>query len=597
MAGTRQAPDRAAALADEQRHLDRAHVLLDEMAARARGAADDAASRAAGDWNATVAHIRLTARVASMTAAAGPLCFGRIDEEGGRALHVGRRHVEDADGEAVVVDWRAPVAVPFYRATYRDPLGLARRRRFVLDGRQLLDLLDEDFDDPESAASTAASGLPDPLLAELGRARTGTMTDIAATIAAEQDRIIRSPLRTPVLVQGGPGTGKTAVGLHRAAYLLYEHRDRLEREGVLVLGPNRLFLRYISEVLPSLGETAVTQTTLEGLLPSFPVRGAETGGVAALKGSAALAEVLARAATAAIGVSEEPVPLTTRFGSLALSHDEAAQLLERALASGGWLAQRRARFKTAVVHATREVLGRRRGELIDAEQVSADLSADRTFQRWLSRTWPSPSPPSLLRQLYGRPALRAAAAEGILGREEQQALQRRPARALGEERWTAADLPLLDEAQAILSGPPRRYGHVVVDEAQDLSPMALRMVARRSLDGRSLTVLGDLAQASSPGAVADWQRALAALGRPDGARFESLSLGYRARQRSCTSPTGTSPPARPDCRVRPRSAPERALRCPWRRGRRASCPQPSPARSFGCPPASGRSPSSPTRGP
>jgi DNA helicase IV len=238
----------------EQEYLDHAYTCLEEMSVRTGSAVADAAERAPGDWDATVAHIHLKRRLASISSDAGPLCFGRIDEErtgerSGPAWHIGRRHVEDGRGEPVVVDWRAPVAVPFYRATFHDTLGLRRRRRFILDDRQLVDLIEEDFEHPDSSALAAAGGLPDPLLAELGRARTGTMRDIVATIAGEQDRIIRAPLDVPIVVQGGPGTGKTAVGLHRAAFLLYEHRVQLEREGVLVLGPNRIFLSYIGEVL------------------------------------------------------------------------------------------------------------------------------------------------------------------------------------------------------------------------------------------------------------------------------------------------------------------------------------------------------------
>src|SRR5579884_3185165 len=298
--------------AAEQDYLDAAYRCLAEMAGRTGDAAADAAERAPGDWDASVAHAHLTRRLASLGADAGPLCFGRIDEESASRWYIGRRHVESAGGEPVVVDWRAPVAVPFYRATFRDPLGLARRRRFILDDRRLVDLLDEDFDDPASSGRTSAAGLPDPLLAELGRARTGTMRDIVATIAAEQDLVIRAPLDTPLIVQGGPGTGKTAVGLHRAAFLLYEHRTALERQGVLVLGPNRIFLSYISEVLPSLGETAVVQTTLPGLVPQWAVRGTEPAEVAELKGDARMAAVLQGTAEAPIDQAGAELAVSTR---------------------------------------------------------------------------------------------------------------------------------------------------------------------------------------------------------------------------------------------------------------------------------------------
>jgi DNA helicase IV len=327
----------------EQQYLDRAYELLAAMESRAAQAAADAAERAPGDWDATVAHRFLRQRAASMSANLGPPCFGRIDEGGGDSWHIGRRHVEDAGGDPVVVDWRAPVSVPFYRATFRDPLGLDRRRRFILDERVLADIVDEDFHDPDAESVVSASGLPDPLLAELGRARTGAMRDIVATIAAEQDRIIRAPLDVPVIVQGGPGTGKTAVGLHRAAWLLYEHRDHLERHGALVLGPNRVFLAYIGEVLPSLGEVAVTQTTLAGLCPEWRVKGAEAAEVAALKGDFRMAEVIARAAEAAVRPPAGDLQASTRWGMVSIESTVVADLAQRSLSSGGPLGERRLR--------------------------------------------------------------------------------------------------------------------------------------------------------------------------------------------------------------------------------------------------------------
>jgi DNA helicase IV len=428
-----------------------------------------------------------------------------------------------------VCDWRAPVAVPFYRATFRDPLGLRLRRRFILEqGRRIVDLLDEDFDDPDTAGRTAASGLPDPLLAELGRSRTGTMHDIVATIAAEQDRIIRAPLDTPLIVQGGPGTGKTAVGLHRAAFLLFEHRQMLERQGVLVLGPNRLFLAYISEVLPSLGEVAVVQTTIAGLAGAWRLGATDSLDVARLKGDRRLAEVVARACRAAIRMPDAPLEASTRWGSVRLAVADTAQLIEAALASGGPIGQQRIRFRRAIVQRVAAMLAERRPELvIDADDIAADLRGDRVVEATLNRLWPNQSPASVVRALLGRPAALAKAADGILTLDEQVTLRRRASSSVALERWTEADLALLDEAQFQLSGPPRRYGHVVVDEAQDLSAMALRMVARRSRDGRSLTILGDLAQATAPGATRDWVDALDALGNPPGARVEPLSVGYR----------------------------------------------------------------------
>ena len=525
-------PDAGRAIDDharEQRYLDDAYRQLEAMTARASAAAEDAAARSAGDWDATVAHLHLARRVDSLAADTRPLCFGRIDEAGGSPWHIGRRHVEDGAGEPVVVDWRAPVAVPFYRATFRDPLGLRLRRRFILEeGRRILDLLDEDFDDPDTAALTGASGLPDPLLAELGRSRTGTMHDIVATIAGEQDRIIRAPLDTPLVVQGGPGTGKTAVGLHRAAFLLYEHRSELERQGVLVLGPNRLFLAYISEVLPSLGEVAVVQTTLPGLAGTWRVRGEDPPKVAELKGDPRMAAVIAAACQAAVRMPTEALDASTRWGTVRLEADEVLSLMESARASGGPLSQQRLRFRRAVVRRVAAMLTERRPDVVvDADDIGADLREDRLMQRTLEHLWPTQSAAGLVRSLLSRPAVMDSAAGGILSREDRRLLHRRPARSVALEPWTEADLPLLDEAHTQLSEPARRYGYIVVDEAQDLSAMALRMVARRSADGRSLTILGDLAQATAPGSSRDWAAVIDAIGNPAGARVESLSTGYR----------------------------------------------------------------------
>src|SRR3984957_6002370 len=510
----------------EQTYLDHAYDCLEEMSVRTGAAVSDAADRSAGDWDATVAHIHLSRRLASITSEAGPLCFGRIDEAKGPAWQIGGRHVEDGRGDPVVIDWRAPVAVPFYRATFHDTLGLKLRRRFILDGRELVDLIEEDFEHPDSSALAAAGGLPDPLLAELGRARTGTMRDIVATIAGEQDQIIRAPLDVPIIVQGGPGTGKTAVGLHRAAFLLYEHRELLERQGVLVLGPNRLFLSYISEVLPSLGEVAVVQTTLAGLVPEWPVRSEDPPGLAALKGDPRMVEVLAKACRLQVTTPTEVLVANTRWGTVRLGTGEGAGLGESALESGGAGGRQRTRFRRSVARSVATTLSDRRAAVIDVEDVARDLGADRTLQRALDRIWPARSATGVVRSILGRGTVAEMATLGILD-DGERALLRRGRPSGSAKGWSDADLPLLDEAQAVLADPPRRYGHVVVDEAQDLSAMALRMVARRNLSGRSFTVLGDLAQATAPGSQEHWGEAFRALGMPPGARVEELTTGYR----------------------------------------------------------------------
>jgi AAA domain len=515
----------------EQEYLDHAYTCLEAMSVRTGSAVADAAERAPGDWDATVAHIHLTRRLASISSDAGPLCFGRIDEEkkgghSGAAWHIGRRHVEDERGEPVVVDWRAPVAVPFYRATFHDTLGLRRRRRFILDSRELVDLIEEDFEHPDSSALAAAGGLPDPLLAELGRARTGTMRDIVATIAGEQDRIIRAPLDVPIVVQGGPGTGKTAVGLHRAAFLLYEHRVQLEREGVLVLGPNRIFLSYIAEVLPSLGEIAVVQTTLSGLVPEWPVKSEDPPELATLKGDPRMVEVLAKACRLQVTMPTGLLVANSRWGTVRLGTSEVSELVEAALQSGGAVGLQRSRFRRSVARTVTGILSDRRAAVIDVEDVVRDLNADRTLQSALDRIWPARSATAVVRAVLGKGVVAEMATLGIFDERERAILRRgRPARS--PKGWSEADLPLLDEAQAVLSDPPRRYGHVVVDEAQDLSSMAFRMVARRNLSGTSFTVLGDLAQATAPGSQEDWEDAFRALGMPKGARVEELTTGYR----------------------------------------------------------------------
>ncbi len=206
----------------------------------------------------------------------------------GRSLLRGSSAVDDPDGGPVIVDWRAEVAVAFYRATAADPFGLRVRRRFTFADRELADIFEEDFTDPDSVLAAAAGGVPDPLLAELRHARTGQMRDIVATIQAEQDIVIHAPINECLVVQGGPGTGKTAVGLHRAAFLLYEHRARLARQGVLVVGPNRVFLEYISQVLPSLGETSVSQSTVDDLFGlRFRILSNDSATAARLKGDRA----------------------------------------------------------------------------------------------------------------------------------------------------------------------------------------------------------------------------------------------------------------------------------------------------------------------
>jgi DNA helicase IV len=515
-------------VAAEQTYLDDAYRCLAAMRARTTRAAA-IADGAAQEVDSAIAQQHLAHRLRSLDADVPGLSFGRLDGEDDTRWYVGRRHVEDDRGDPVVVDWRAEVAVPFYRATAVDPLGLRRRRRFMMTGRRLDDLFDEVFDDPDSVDAAHHGGIPDPLLAELERERTGEMRDIVATIAAEQDEVIRAPLDTCLVVQGGPGTGKTAVGLHRAAFLLYEHRRHLDAVGVLVVGPNPIFLRYIAQVLPSLGETAVRQTTLERLLAgtAYRRRGRDGDETARLKGDARLATVLARAVDGTVQPPERGLEAATAWGTVRLGAEAvaaaAAEVRERGVPHNVGRAALRARL----VRLVRQELAARRGEEVaTSEAVDGSLRADRGWQRAVDRIWPPLNAAALVRRLLSnRNALRAAAA-GVLEPDEQAGLLRPPTPRVSDEPWAVDDLALLDEAEALLTGPPPAYGHVVVDEAQDLSAMGFRALARRS-PARSMTVLGDLAQATAPGAQSSWDDVVSHLGAPATARRTDLDLGYR----------------------------------------------------------------------
>jgi DNA helicase IV len=512
-------------LVEEQAHLDRAYECLAAMRERTARMAS-AEDLSAGAVDGAVAAWHLRRRLATMDDTGTVLCFGRLDTDDGETFHVGRRHVEDGSGEPVVVDWRAPVSTPFYRATVRDAMGLERRRRFMVEQRRLVDIFDERFDDPDSVTG---GGVPDPLLAELERARTGEMRDIVATIQAEQDVVIRAPLDTLLVVQGGPGTGKTAVGLHRAAFLLYEHRQVLEEQRVLVVGPNRVFLRYISAVLPSLGETAVVQATVETLAGArWRVRAGDDPAVATLKGDPRMAGVLATAVRQQLSPPGGDVDVVLTSGRARLAADDVAEVMATTFERTGTFAAGRDVFRSRMHRLAWDTHRRQAAVPAPEDRFLDELRADRAFAAAVGRMWPAVSAAALVRRTIGNRRALARAADGILSRHEQALLRRAPARRVDDEPWTPADLPLLDEAEALLNGVPATYGHVVVDEAQDLSAMALRMVARRSPTG-SLTVLGDLAQATAPWGQDHWEDAVAHLrgaGRAE-VRIEELGLGYR----------------------------------------------------------------------
>jgi DNA helicase IV len=509
-------------LAAEQAHVDAAYARAEALRDHALGVSrrDDLS---ASEIDGTILQQHFEERARSLDSATrGVLCFGRIDE-GSRVLHIGRTHVEEGDGRLLVVDWRARAAIPFYRATLAEPLGLDRRRRFMFERRTLVDIMEEDFADPEGSLANSG-GVPDPLLAELGRARGARMRDIAATIQAEQDVVIRAPTDRCLIVQGGPGTGKTAVGLHRAAFLLFEHRERLLREGVLVVGPNKLFLNYIEQVLPTLGERSVRQVTVATLLARWRVEAFDPPAAARVKADARMAEVIARAAADLVVAPAEDLvfPVGSRRALVRRAH--ALEILDEAMGRPAPWASRRETFRSRVLRAAFESLADAEQGLVDPDDFQKAALAG-PGRRALDRCWPSTTGEALVRRLLtSRPAL-ARAAAGVLSEEEQAAvLRKRPARGQ-REQWTDFDLPLLDEAETLVTGVVRRYGHVVIDEAQDRTPMELRVLGRRALRG-SMTVLGDLAQGTSVSAATRWEDVAAHLAPPS-ADLVELTIGYR----------------------------------------------------------------------
>ncbi|MYX28114.1 AAA family ATPase [Streptomyces sp. SID8381] len=458
-----------------------------------------------------------------------PLFFGRLDylhspgadrAEGadGERFYIGRRHVHDADGDPMVIDWRAPVSQPFYRASKKDPMDVGLRRRFGYTGGELTAYEDEHLSDPAEAAATSKL-----LQREIERPRVGPMRDIVATIQPEQDEIVRSGLSGTVCVQGGPGTGKTAVGLHRVAYLLYAHRERLARTGTLVIGPNKSFLHYIEQVLPALGELTVRQATVDDLVARVEVRGTDDAAAAVVKGDARMAEVLRRAVYAHVTMPTEPVVVvrgSRRWRVPAYELEEVVrELLDRGIRYGA----AREALPQRIAHAVL-VQMERAGEAPD-DRVQDTVARNTAVKAAVKAIWPPVDPAKLVLRLLTDADFLAAHAEGVLTEDERGTiLWAKPVRSVKSARWSAADAVLIDEA-ADLVERTHSLGHVVLDEAQDLSPMQYRAVGRRCTTG-SATVLGDLAQGTTPWATRTWEEALAHLGKSEGV-IEELTAGFR----------------------------------------------------------------------
>ncbi|MBT2525422.1 AAA family ATPase [Streptomyces sp. ISL-99] len=485
------------------------------------------------NWvNAAVLGAQIAERIKSLADLSHtPLFFGRLDylhvvgadrAEGaeGERFYIGRRHVHDADGDPMVIDWRAPVSQPFYRASKKDPLDVGLRRRFGYTGGELTAYEDEHLSDPTEAAQTSKL-----LQAEIERPRVGPMRDIVATIQPEQDEIVRSGLSGSVCVQGGPGTGKTAVGLHRVAYLLYAHRDRLARTGTLVIGPNKSFLHYIEQVLPALGELEVKQATVDDLVAVHgEVRGTDDADAAVIKGDARMAEVLRRALRSHVtAVPTEPVVVvrgSRRWRVPAYELEEmVGELLSRDIRYGAAHDALPQRIAHAVLVRMEEA-----GEAPD-DRVQDAVARNPAVKAAVKALWLAVDPAKLVLRLLSDADFLAEHAEGVLSAEEQKRiLWAKPARSVKSAKWSAADVVLLDEAADLISRT-HSLGHVVLDEAQDLSPMQYRAVGRRCSTG-SATVLGDLAQGTTPWATASWAQALRHLGKPE-AVVEELTAGFR----------------------------------------------------------------------
>ncbi|MFI0408723.1 HelD family protein [Actinomadura sp. 3N508] len=516
-------PAEADVLAAERAHLAESRAALRRMREHARSLSADVAA----DWvSKQFLESLLDQRVAALADHPDtPLFFGRMDRDAAGSatlpdddlpaiMYVGRRHVHDGDeGRPLVLDWRAPVSRAFYQAGPADPMGWRLRRRFGFQAGELTAFEDEPLD------GGGATGPSRILTEEIERPRTGPMRDIVATIQPDQDVIVRADLARTVCVQGAPGTGKTAVGLHRAAYLLFTHRERLSRSGVLIVGPNRAFLAYISAVLPALGEVRVEQATIDDLLGAPAAE--EPAPVAALKGEARMADVLRKALWLHVRKPADGLVFTRGSARFRLADHEVREIAA-ALRGTTRYGSGRAAFAQRLAHQIL-VLMERRGEAPD-DRVQDQVARSRPVKQVLDEVWPKLTPEQVLFRLLSDADFLRKAAKGVLDEEEQDAIRwAKPARSHRTAKWTAADRALLDELNDLIERTAS-LGHLVVDEAQDLSAMQLRALGRRCGTG-SATVLGDIAQGTTAWSARSWKDVLTHLGQ-DGDVTE-LTLGFR----------------------------------------------------------------------
>ncbi|MFP8886432.1 MULTISPECIES: HelD family protein [Streptomyces] len=465
-----------------------------------------------------------------------PLFFGRLDfedtEDAGdhrrQRYYIGRRRVsEHPAAPPLVIDWRAPVSRTFYQASALEPRGVAVRRRFGWAPwshgapEDLTSLEDEHLDHARGERDgDAASAI---VAAEIERPRLGPMRDIVATIQPEQDNLVRSELTESVCVQGAPGSGKTAVGLHRAAYLLYTFPERLQRSGLLIIGPNRTFLRYISEVLPSLGEIDIAQLTVEDLVARHPVKRVDGDDVSVLKHSDRMATVLHRALYARVRHPEESIAVTDGSYRWRVDSYDLARVIDEVRGMGVPYGVGREHVRSRVVTLIQQQAERRAGP--KSVTWARKIGRSKPVAALLEAAWPVARPEEVVAALLSDPAVMEEAADGVFDAAEQRALLwAKPPRSERSASWSVEDMLLLDEVAGLIERP-EGFGHVVVDEAQDLSPMQCRAIARRSAFG-SITVLGDLAQATAPWSARSWQDQLTHLGKEQ-ATVVPLTTGFR----------------------------------------------------------------------
>jgi DNA helicase IV len=644
---------RAASIADEQEYVSMLYGLLDA----ARGRSETALREVHGSAGAGGTHqarlerdisaVEHERRLAQLSATERGLCFGRTDHVDANTLYIGRIGLRDDEYRLKLIDWRAPAARPFYAATPNNPNGLVRRRHIYTKNRTVTGVDDEVFDlsrlTEEDKRGLSGEAL---LIATINRARTGRMTDVVATIQAEQDRVIRSALNGVLVVQGGPGTGKTVAALHRAAYLLYTHRRTLERRGVLVIGPNPTFLRYISQVLPSLGETDVVLRTIGELFPG--VQATDTDDPAAMvKGDLRMVKVLRRAVAGLQRVPDGDLLIDVGAASedrIRVDHGTCVRARDRARSLRKPHNVARKLFVTEMLTALARAEARQLDRPLDEEDLPharARLWDETPVQRGLDALWPLLTPARLVAGLLASEGAIASAAPEFSGPERARLLRSR------SSEWTVADVPLLDEAAELLgtddsaqrrarrivererreeakyarevleitgvaslgmldaetlaewnrdNGPALTtaeraaadrswtYGHVIIDEAQELSAMAWRMVLRRN-PSRSMTIVGDVAQTGSPAGAHSWEQMLGPRTRW---REERLTVNYRTPEEIMALAADVlaeaAPGEEPPESVRAEGVPPRAVLVPTS-APAPSASAPAPSASAPAPPA------------